>query len=488
VVHTGTDPKFTDLNEGFTVEGYTNENISNYPYLNQSQLNQSQLNQSQMVCPNRPTNFTPTDKPFNCTPPRDDPFHPCYDIIEFLWLRIAIWTIILISLCGNVLVFTVLLYGAVKKSLTVPQLMIMNLAAADFCLGLYLLFIAAADLDTAGDYFNRWFEWERSAACKTAGFFAVLSSTASICVLGLITFERMTKIIFTFSGRVVMTLFRTVVCLLIVWIIAFLFAVLPIFDISSYSRVAICLPIDLRDGADQVYICFLLFFTGAVCILILTSYVILFIRIKKTTSSLTTRQEFKLALKMAILVVTDFLIWVPIAVFGLAGLFTQDSIVDVQVSKYLMIFLFPINSCINPVLYSLMQSSFRNQMCDVTAHFGLCQNYHKRRRDQQRGLSITATNNPNSNRDRLGQFTDTSVTNFSGKNVLACQLQQYNSYSCSLRSTSSEPNGSIGEKYDIVVYSNVVMLSAFNLHNIMSNNIVVHSYKYRDNIGVSMVH
>ena len=75
--------------------------------------------------------------------------------------------------------------------------MIMNLAAADFCLRLYLLFIAAADLDTAGEYFNKAFKWERSAACKTAGFFAIFSSTASICVLGLITFERTTKIIFT---------------------------------------------------------------------------------------------------------------------------------------------------------------------------------------------------------------------------------------------------------------------------------------------------
>ena len=417
VVHTATNAQFL---ENFTFEDYTNENISNY-FPN---LNQIQLNQSQIVCPNRPTNFTPTDEPFVCTP-RDDPFHPCYDIIEFLWLRIAIWFIILISLCGNVLVFTVLLYGAVKKSMTVPQLMIMNLASADFCLGMYLLFIAAADLDTAGDYFNKAFEWERSAACKTAGFFAVLSSTASICVLGLITFERTTKIIFTFSGRDVMTLFRTVVCLIFVWITAFLFAVLPIFDINSYSRVAICLPIDIRDEADQVYISFLLFFTGAVCIFILTSYVILFIRVKKATS-LTTRQEFKLALKMAILVVTDFLIWIPVAVFGLAGLFTQDAIVDVQVSRYLMIFLLPINSCINPVLYSLMQSSFCNQMCDVTAHFGLCQNYCKHRRHQQRGFSTTATSNPNSNRGHFVQFSDTLSNSgriLNGKNVPARQLQ-----------------------------------------------------------------
>ena len=405
-------------------------------------------------CPVLITSFRVGMGNFNCSSPNgDDPFHPCYDIIEYLSLRIIIWFVIVISLCGNVLVFTVLLYGAVKRSLTVPQLMIMNLSAADFCLGLYLLFIAAADLDTAGNYFNRAFDWERSAACKTAGFFAVLSSTASICILGLITFERMTTIVFTFSGRRFMTLIRTAVCLVIVWSIAFLFAILPVADtISSYSKASICLPVDASDTTDHVYIAFLLFFTGAVCVFILVCYVILFIRVKKTTSSLTARQEFKIALKMAVLVATDFAIWLPIAVFGLAGTFGGNPFIRVEDSKYFLIFLFPLNSCINPVLYSLMQSGFRNQMCDAVAHLRLCKGYHKRRRDRQRGLSSAATNNLGGNRFRLGSIT--SVTTFTsfmsllGKRPSVasmgsneCQLQQVTKKSSSSGgSASSDPN------------------------------------------------
>ena len=344
--------------------------------------------QLQSNCPVLIDSFRVSNDSFTCSSPKgDDPFHPCYDIIEYLSLRIIIWFVVVISLCGNVLVFTVLLYGAVKKSLTVPQLMIMNLAAADFCLGLYLIFIAAADLDTAGNYFNRAFDWERSAACKTAGFLAVLSSTASICILGLITFERMTTIVFTFSGRRFMTLIRTAVCLAVVWSIAFLFAILPVADtISSYSKASICLPVDTSDTADDVYIAFLLFFTGAVCVFILVCYIILFIRVKKTTSSLTARQEFKIALKMAVLVATDFVIWLPIAMFGLAGAFGGNPIIKLEHARYFLIFLFPLNSCINPVLYSLMQSGFRNQMCDAVAHLGLCKGYHKRRRNRRRGL------------------------------------------------------------------------------------------------------
>ncbi|XP_065893733.1 lutropin-choriogonadotropic hormone receptor-like isoform X2 [Dysidea avara] len=443
VVHTPNNAVFADFNETQLPENCTKDNIlSCFPDLNRTQVNQSQVD-----CPSRPTNFTEKDIPFNCTP-HGDPFHPCYDIIEYLWLRIIIWFVIVISLCGNVLVFTVLLYGAVKKSLTVPQLMIMNLAASDFCLGLYLLFIAAADLDTAGNYFNKAFDWERSAACKTAGFFAVLSSTASICILGLITFERMTTIVFTFRSRNIMTLIKTAVCLVIVWVVAFLFAIFPIFKINSYNRIAICLPVDLRDKSDKLHIGFLLFFTGAVCVFILICYVILFVRVQKTTSSLTTRQEFKLALKIAVLVVTDFLIWVPIAVFGLAGLFTGDPIIRLQATKYILIFLFPINSFLNPLLYSLMQSSFRNQMCDAIANLGLCQDYHKHRRNHQRGLSFATTSKQSGSRFRLSSLSaisSNSLMNLFGKKSTTCQLQQFTNHSRSCRSTSSDPNGLIEE-------------------------------------------
>ena len=114
--------------------------------------------------------------------------------------------------------------------------MITNLAAADFCLAVYLIFIVAADLNTAGNYQNEAFNWERSAACKTAGFFAVFSSVAPICTLGVITFER-TSIAFSFIGESLLTIPRTVVILSVVWSIAFVFGILPAVAISDYGKV-----------------------------------------------------------------------------------------------------------------------------------------------------------------------------------------------------------------------------------------------------------
>ena len=348
-----------------------------------------------------------TNDGFVCTP-QSDPFHPCYDIIDIIYMRIAIWLIITVAVCSNVLVMIVLIFSMVKKrTATVPQILITNLAAADFCLAVYLIFIGAADLDTAGQYEDVAFNWERGAACKTAGFFAVFSSVASICLLALITFERMTTIAFSYTGKRFMTIPKTVVALVFVWLVAFIFGILPAVGVSSYGKVSICLPIEASTSRDKGYIISLLIFTGIVCFFILICYVVLFIRVKKTTSSLSGRQELRIAFKMSALVLTDFLIWTPIAVIGLTGVLRGESLIGLQASKYILIFIFPINCWVNPLLYSILQNGFRNQFCDMFAHCGLCKEYHQRRKARAQGLTYNAPTN--GRRLRISSITSTST-------------------------------------------------------------------------------
>ena len=362
------------------------------------------------TCPLKATNFIEKPVPLRVTcTPQPDAFHPCYDIIEYLHLRIAIWFVIVSAVVGNILVVAVLTYTMIKKTVTVPQMLITNLAAADFCLAVYLIFIASADLDTAGNYQNEAFNWERSAACKTAGFFAVFSSVASICMLALITFERMTTIAFSYTGKRFMTIPRTIVALAIVWSIAFVFGILPAVGVSNYGKVCICLPFEANTSLDKGYIISLLIFTGVVCFFILFCYIVLFIRVKKTTSSLSTKQELRIAFKMSALVVTDFLIWTPIAVIGLTGVIRGESLIGVQSAKYLMIFVFPINSWVNPLLYSILQSAFRNQLCDLFYECGLCKEYHQRRRAKIHGTSRTGPSSVSTRKFRLSSITSTST-------------------------------------------------------------------------------
>ena len=304
----------------------------------------------------------------------------------------------------------------IRNTVTVPQILITNLAAADFCLAIYLIFIAAADLDTAGNYQNEAFNWERSDACKTAGFFAVFSSVASICILAVITFERMTSVAFSVPGKYFMTIPKAIVLLVIVWSIAFTFGILPAVGVSSYGIVCICLPFEANTSLDKGYIISLLIFTGIVCFFILFCYVILFIQVKRTTSSLSRKQELRIALKMSALVVTDFIIWTPIGVIGLTAVFHGTSWIDVQTSKYLMIFIFPINACLNPLLYSILQSSFRKHIYEIFAHFGPCKKYQRRRR--ARALGVTQTRPSSGTRNfniNSISFLSTSLVNLFSK-------------------------------------------------------------------------
>ena len=388
-------------NNFYTLEKDLNDGITIVPHRKRRQSSCNSINV---------TKFKETFNPklVRCTP-QPDAFHPCYDIIEYLHLRIAIWFVIVSAVVGNILVVAVLTYTMIKKTVTVPQILITNLAAADFCLAVYLIFIASVDLDTAGNYQNEAFNWERSAACKTAGFFAVFSSVASICMLALITFERMTTIAFSYTGKRFMTIPRTIVALAIVWSIAFVFGILPAVGVSNYGKVCICLPFEANTSLDKGYIISLLIFTGVICFFILFCYIVLFIRVKKTTSSLSTKQEFRIAFKMSALVITDFLIWTPIAVIGLTGVIRGESLIGVQTAKYLMIFVFPINSWVNPLLYSILQSAFRNQLCDLFYECGLCKEYHQRRKARIHGTSHIRPSSVSTRKFRLSSITSTST-------------------------------------------------------------------------------
>ena len=362
------------------------------------------------TCPLKATNFIEKPVPLRVTcTPQPDAFHPCYDIIEYLHLRIAIWFVIVSAVVGNILVVAVLTYTMIKKTVTVPQMLITNLAAADFCLAVYLTFIASADLDTAGNYQNEAFNWERSAACKTAGFFAVFSSVASICILALITFERMTTIAFSYTDKHFMTIPRTIVALAIVWSIAFIFGIMPAVGVSNYGKVCICLPFEANTSLDKGYIISLLIFTGVICFFILFCYIVLFIWVKKGTTFLSTKQEIRIAFKMSALVVTDFLIWTPIAVIGLTGVIRGESLIDVQASKYLMIFIFPINSWINPLLYSILQTAFRNQLYDLFCACGFCNKYHQRRKARILGTSHTGPSSFSTRKFHISSITSKSM-------------------------------------------------------------------------------
>lgn len=90
--------------------------------------------------------------------PTPDAFNPCEDVMGNMLLRIFVWIVVITAFMGNVAVMVVLMGTGVCNS--VSKFLMCNLAFADFCMGCYLLMIAAMDLHSIGMYFNYAIDWQ----------------------------------------------------------------------------------------------------------------------------------------------------------------------------------------------------------------------------------------------------------------------------------------------------------------------------------------
>ena len=100
-------------------------------------------------------------------------------------------------------------------------------------------------------------------------------------------------------------------------------------------------------------------FTGLnlICFLVVGfCYTAIFITARKTTRASglprTHNEEYRMAMKMSFLVLTDFCCWVPV---GILSILVQAGGVEISPVAYTWIatFVLPINSTLNPFLYTL---------------------------------------------------------------------------------------------------------------------------------------
>ena len=93
------------------------------------------------------------------------------------------------------------------------------------------------------------------------------------------------------------------------------------------------------------------------CIIIVVSYLIIFVTVYKSGKRITRHQqssnELRLAVKMAAIVFTDLFCWMPIIILGIL---VQSEAVTVKPVAYawIVVFVLPINSSVNPFLYTIV--------------------------------------------------------------------------------------------------------------------------------------
>eukprot|EP00058_Branchiostoma_floridae_P024752 XP_002610242.1 hypothetical protein BRAFLDRAFT_92961 [Branchiostoma floridae] len=309
---------------------------------------------------------------FTCRPEPDD-FNPCEDITGYVWLRVIIWFVSLPAVFGNLLVVLVLLLT--KTKMNVAKFLICNLAFADFCLGFYLLMLAAADIYSSHSYYTWAIVWQTGGGCQVAGFLTMFGSVLSIFTLTFITVERWYAITYAIhlDKRVTMRLATRVMVL--GWIAAIVMGLLPLVGVSSYSWTSICLPMDTTDPHDLGYVATTMIISVLAFGLICGCYIGMYLAVRHTDGAYgieAKKNDAKVAKRMAILVFTDFACWFPIALFGITAAFGHP-LIDVTNSKILLVIFYPINSCANPFLYAIFTKTFHRDCVTTLARFGFCQ-------------------------------------------------------------------------------------------------------------------
>ncbi|KAL3875237.1 hypothetical protein ACJMK2_038161 [Sinanodonta woodiana] len=302
-----------------------------------------------------------------CTP-EPDAFNPCEDVMGYEWLRVVVWVVVLTTVLGNLTVLVVLLTG--RGKLSVPKFLMCNLAFADFLMGVYLLMLAAIDLHTLGEYFTYAVSWQNEGGCQAAGFLTVFSSELSIFTLTIITLERWYAISHAIDLNKRLRFRQSMGIMAAGYVFTVVLATLPLLGISGYGNVSICLPMKVDNAVDAGYVISLLLLNGFAFLAICACYISMFLRVKGS-DTIARNNDTTIAKRMALLVMTNFVCWAPIAFFGLTAS-AGAPLIDITNSKILLVFFYPFNSCANPFLYAILTKQFRKDVFILLGKYGIC--------------------------------------------------------------------------------------------------------------------
>ncbi|XP_071489384.1 uncharacterized protein [Diadema antillarum] len=333
-----------------------------------------------------------------------EPPHPLFTcrmtFLQNLPIKIFIWILGISALIGNSYVIVQRLQTKFSHNAAkVQSVLILNLAISDFLMGIYLLILAIMDIVISDSYFweGRAEEWRTSSICQAAGFISVLSSETSVFLITIISLDRVISVLFPFSEhRLSVKSARVVVG--VTWGLALLLSTCAVVlnylnpDAYSLSDVCVGLPLIRKNSnlnsvvdertfnqigivqyatvaaaSESTWQFSIVLFLGVnfFCFsVVLIAYIIIFIWVRVTRNNAGRKDsegtEIKMAAKMSLLVGTDFFCWMPIIILGIL---VQSSVITLSADVYawLVVFVLPINSSINPYLYTIVDTVTRKQ-------------------------------------------------------------------------------------------------------------------------------
>ncbi|XP_067041831.1 uncharacterized protein [Acropora muricata] len=310
----------------------------------------------------------------NCHSPKDE-FSSCFDLMKNKGVQVCVWILGLTALLGNLIVL--LMRVVAKEDNKVQSILLTNLAISDLLMGIYLLIIAIKDVQWQGEYFLHDFGWRSGVPCAVTGVLSMISSEVSVLMLTVLTTDRLICVVFPFKVR---RMNRSIAYAVVggVWVFGTMLAVIPILgleyfydkkrSVGFYGKSAVCLPLQLsaeRMAGWEYAVGIFIGLNFVSFVYILVAYIVMFITVRNTSNkvrSTNLKRESQMARRMFFIVLTDFLCWMPVILIGLLSVLGKFDDPEKQAYIWIAVFVLPVNSSINPILYTFSTPDVRRKV------------------------------------------------------------------------------------------------------------------------------
>ncbi|XP_018565119.1 relaxin receptor 2 [Anoplophora glabripennis] len=286
-------------------------------------------------------------------------------------LRTCVWVMGAIGCTGNIIVLLGRLFAPTNN--VVHSLYLRNLALSDLLMGVYLFIIAAVDQHYRGVYLRHEYNWRHSYMCSLCGFLSTLSCESSVLILSLVTWDRFISVTQPLA-RNQPSPKTAALTLLVLWCIAAIVSLAPLshlarsyFGDEFYGSNGVCLSLHIHDpyAKGWEYSAAMFIMINALALVFISyAYMRMINEIRASgVACRSTRQSQdrdKVAQRFGIIVFTDSLCWVPVIVVKILAL--SGVVIPADLYAWLAIFVLPINSALNPVLYTLTTTIFKKQV------------------------------------------------------------------------------------------------------------------------------
>ncbi|XP_066535806.1 relaxin receptor 2b [Hoplias malabaricus] len=314
--------------------------------------------------------------------PNSDGLSSLEDLLASVILRVSVWVMAFITCFGNL--FVIGMRTLIRAENNLHAICIKVLCCADCLMGVYLFFVGVFDVKFRGEYNKNAHVWMESMECRIIGFLAMLSSEVSVMLLTYLTLEKFLVIVFPLShlrpGRS-----QTFSVLAVIWLLGLSIAAVPLLSEEHfgnyYGRNGVCFPLHsdrIEKPTARGYSTGIFLGLNLVAFLIIVvSYSSMFYSIYKTgiNTELRSRlhKDVAVANRFFFIVFSDALCWIPIFLVKILSLLEVE--IPGTITSWVVIFILPINSALNPILYTLTTSFFREQvemlLCQWQRHTSL---------------------------------------------------------------------------------------------------------------------